>query len=370
MLNRHLTKYEGGGVESKYIFRYKGVNMKLMKKVLVLALAAATILMVACDNGNGGGGTSSSGADGNDGGTNTGGDTFVLPTLPESKGTDPFAGLETLTTDFGVRYQVDTTKKVLTEEERADDGTTWSKSAEYSYSYDGKANPPTITGRIEAQYEKGKRVTPAEELAAGEAEFKEGFTQAFGKTFDQLSGLDAAAKKAQLEELNKAYGLTLTEADLAADKKAATLEKVWNSKSIQDMLKEQQDTLKKMFSMTPTYAVTLTEKNGTTAKLAVEGQYDSKLAWHEQTAGIFFYMSDDYTVNAIFRQGFGSVQMKDVSYEVTDVTKDTITCRDRDGNSKSFPYTTTGTGKDTVVTITVEAGKIECTWSPSTTIGR
>lgn len=333
--------------------------MKLMKKVLVLALAAAIILMVACDNGNGGGGTSSSGADGNGGGTNTGGDTFVLPALPESKGTDPFAELKlkTLTTDDPtVRYQVDTTKKVLTEE-CSEDGTTWSKIAEYSYSYDGTATPPTITRRLDV-------------LAAGKAEFKEGFTQEFGKRFDQLSGLDAATKKAQLEELNKAYGLTLTEADLAADKKDATLEKVWNSKTVQDMLKEQQDTLKKMFSMTPTYAVTLTGKSETTAKIEVKGQYDSKLAWHEQTAGTFVYMGDDYTVNAFFFNGVGSVQINDVYYEVTDITEKTINCRDRDGTSKSFSYTTTGTGKDTVVTITVEAGKtIECTWSPSATIG-
>lgn len=333
--------------------------MKLMKKVLVLALAAATILMVACDNGNGGG-------------TSTGGDTFVLPTLPESKGTDPFAGLKTLTTDFDdVRYQVDTTKKVLTEEELAEDGKTWSKSAEYSYSYDGTANPPTITGRIEAQYEEGKRVTPAEELAAGEAGFKEGFTQEFGQTFDELSGLDAATKKAKLEELNKAYGLTLTEADLAADKKAATLEKVWNSKTVQDMLKEQQDTLKKMFSMTPTYAVTSIEKSETsTAKITVEGQYDSTLTWHEQPAGFFRSMSSDYTANAFFFIGGGSVQINDVDYGVTDITGNTINCRDRDGKSKSFSYTTTGTGKSTVVTITVEAGKtIECRWGPSPTIG-
>lgn len=348
--------------------------MKLMKKVLVLALAAATILMVACDNGNGGGGTSSSGDDGNGGGTNTGGDTFVLPTLPESKGTDPFAGLKTLTTDFGVRYQyvryqVDTTKKVLTEE-RSQDGTTWSKSAEYSYSYDGEATPPTITGRIEAQYEEGKRVTPAEALAADEAEFKEGFTQGFGETFNQLSDLDAATKKAKLAELNEAYGLTLTEADLAADKKAATLAKVWNSKTVQDMLKKEQDTLKKEFSMTPTYTVTLTDRSGTTAKIEVKGQYDSTLTWHEQTAGSFVYMGDDYTVSAFFFIGVGSVSIEDVSYEVTDITEKTINCRDRDGNSKSFSYTATGTGKDTVVTITVEAGKtIECTWSPSDTIG-
>ena len=341
--------------------------MKLMKKVLVLALAAATILMVACDNGNGGG-TSTGG------GTNTGGDTFVLPTLPESKGTDPFSGLKTLTTDFDdVRYQVDTTKKVLTEEELAEDGTTWSKSAEYSYSYDGTANPPTITGRLEAQYEKGKRVTPAEELAAGEAAFKEGFTKDFGKSFDQLSGLDTAKKEAELAKLNKAYGLTLTVADLAADKKAATLEKVWNSKTVQDMLKEQQDTLKKMFSMTPTYAVTSIEKSGTsTAKITVVGQYDIKLAWHEQPAGFFLFsiMSSDYTVDAFFSQGFGSVQINETDYTVTDITEKTINCRDRDGNSKSFSYTTTGTGKDTVVTITVEAGKtIECRWSPSIVIG-
>lgn len=334
--------------------------MKLMKKVLVLALVAATILMVACDNGNGGGGTSSSGAE-SGGGTGTG-----APTLPQNKGDDPFAGLKTLTTDYvNVRYQVDTTKKVLTEERSEDDGTTWSKSAEYSYSYDGTANPPTITGRIEALYKEGTRFTLAEALTAGEAEFK----KIFGEAFDQLSGLDTAQKETALAGLNEKYGLTLTVADLAADKKNATLEKVWNSKTVQDMLKEERDTLKKMFSMTPTYAVTLTEKSGTTAKLAVEGQYDSTLPWHEQTAGSFDGRSSDGTANAFFVLGYGSVETKDGSYEVTKITEGTITCKDRDGTSKSFSYTTKGSGKDTVVTITVDSGKIECTWQPSNIIG-
>ena len=357
--------------------------MKLMKKVLVLALAAATILMVACDNGNGGGGTGSSGvesggggtgssgADGNGGGTNTGGDTFVPPTLPQNKGDDPFAGLKTLTTDSNVRYQVDTTKKVLTEERSKDDGTTWSTSAEYSYSYDGTANPPTITGRIEAQYEEGTRFTPAEALAASEAEFKADFTQGFEETFNQLSGLDETAKEAALEGLKEQFGLDLTVADLAADKKAATLEKVWNSKTVQDMLKEGRDTLKKMFSMTPTYAVTLTEKSGTTAKLAVEGQYDSNLAWHEQITGSFASASSDYTVNASFDPRYGSLRTSDGSYyKVTEITKDTITCRDQDGNPNSFSYTIAGTDKNPVVTITLEGDKIECTWRPSTRIGQ
>lgn len=365
--------------------------MKLMKKVLVLALVAATILMVACDNGNGGGGTSSSGvesggggtgssgADGNGGGTNTGApnqppnsgtDTFVPPTLPQNTGDDPFAGLKTLTTDFDVRYQVDTTKKVLTEEELADDGTTWSKRAEYSYSYDGTANPPTITGRIEALYMGGKRLTPAEAPTAYEPEFKADFTQGFGENFNYLSGLDTAQKEAALAWLNEEYGLTLTVADLAADKKNATLEKVWNSKTVQDMLKEGRDTLKKMLSMTPTYAVTVTDKIETTAKLAVKGQYDSTLPWHEQIAGSFRGRSSDDTANASFGLGFGSVETKDGSYKVTKITEGTITCKDRDGTSKSFSYTTKGSGKDTVVTITVESGKIECTWQPSTRIGQ
>ena len=264
--------------------------MKLMKKVLVLALAAATILMVACDNGNGGGT--------NTGAPNSGTDTFVPPTLHESKGTDPFAGLKTLTTDFNARYQVDTTKKVLTKELSKDDGTSWSTSAEYSYSYDGTANPPTVTRRIEAQY----------------------------------------------------------------------LEKVWNSKIVQDMSKEERDTLKKKLSMTPTYAVTVTEKSGTTAKLAVEGQYDSTLLWHGQTAGSFYGRSSDYTDS--FALGYGFVQTNDMFYQVTEITEGTITCKDRDGTSKSFSYTTTGTSEDTVVTITVDSGKtIKCTWHPNSIIG-
>ncbi|MBP3415807.1 MAG: hypothetical protein J6K76_00380 [Spirochaetaceae bacterium] len=349
--------------------------MKLMKKVLVLALAAATILMVACDNGNGGGGTSSSGADGNGGGTSTGGDTFVLPTLPESKGNDSFAGLETLTINSYVRYKVDTTKRVLTEEELAVDDTTWSKSAEYSYSYDGTANPLTITTRLEARYKGGKRVTPTEELAADKDAFKTGFTQGFGETFDELSVLDTTTKEAELVKLNEQFGLTLTVADLAADEKNATLEKVWNSKRIQDMLKEQQDTLKKEFSQTPTYAVTLTEQSGTTAKIEVEGQYDSKRTWYDQQAGNFSGNTADSKIDARFFFGGGIIYVVgdgDTDYYTpTEYTTNSITCiNDRDGTSKTFSYTTKGTGKDTVVTITVEADKIECTWQPSFTIGQ
>ena len=339
--------------------------MKLMKKVLVLALAAATILMVACDNGNGGGT--------NTGAPNSGTDTFVPPTLPESKGTDPFAGLKTLTTDSNARYQVDTTKKVLTKEISKDDGTSWSTSAEYSYSYDGTANPPTVTGRIEAQYEEGERFTPTAALTAFEAGFKADFTLRFEESFNQLSVLDTAQQEAKLEGLKEQFGLDLTVADLAADKKDATLEKVWNSKTVQDMLKEERDTLKKKLSMTPTYAVTVTEKSETTAKLAVEGQYDSTLLWHGQTAGRFYgsSSSSDYTANASFALGYGSVQINDMFYQVTEITEGTITCKDRDGTSKSFSYTTTGTGKDTVVAITVDSGKtIKCAWQPSNIIGQ
>lgn len=333
--------------------------MKVMKKVLVLALAAATIMLAACNNGNGGEPS----------------DVFVAPTLPESKGTDPFAGLETLTPAYDTtrRYLVDTEKKVLTEQSLADDGTTWNPTAEYRYSYDGTVNPPTVTGRIEAQYEKGKRLTPTEELAAYEAEFKTGFTQGFEEMFDQLSGLDATTKEIQLAKLNEQYGLTLTVADLAADKKGATLEKVWNSKTVQDMLKEQQDTLKKMFSMTPTYSVTLTEKSGTTAKLAVEGQYDSTLAWYEQQSGSFENNSSGNTIDASFNNGFGYIYImsSSISYNSSAFTANSITCTFNGNETKTFSYTTTGSGKDTVVTITVDDGtKVECTWQPSTIIGQ
>ena len=143
------------------------------------------------------------------------------------------------------------------------------------------------------------------------------------------------------------------------------------------MLKEQQDTLKKEFSMTPTYAVRLTEQSGTTAKLEMKGQYDSKLAWHEQTAGSFVGWSNDETsTNAFFffnlRGHSAQISGKDyiVMYTVTDITEDTINCRDENGNSRSFSYITAGTDEDPVVTITVEAGKtIECTWVPSDIIG-
>lgn len=333
--------------------------MKLMKKVLVLALAAATILMAACNNGNGGEPSIE----------------YVAPTLPESKGTDPFTSLETLTSANSTsrRYLVDTTKKMLTEQSLATDGKTWSPTAEYSYSYDGTVTPPTITGRLEAQYNKeGTRLTPADELAAYEAEAKKNLEL----YFDTISAItDPTARQTKIDaDINKLIGLSLTAEDFTPAKKDATVETMWNSKFYQDSLKEQKQLTAKQLAMTPTYAVTLTGQSGTTAKLAVEGQYNSSLQWYEQQAGSFSYTSTDDTIRASFSKGSGNIYYRssDTSYNSSAFTASSIICKsNRSNETKTFTYKITGSGKDTVVTITVDDSQnIECKWQPSTTIGQ
>lgn len=155
--------------------------MKVTKKLLIAALLVMGITLIACNNGNGGspgtgggspgtggggsgiGGGSSGGTGG--GGSGTGGGTT---TLPASKGTDPFEGLELLiqyNSDQqrdGPYYEVDTEKKTIVGQILIDD--TWTDFVEYNYSYDSTTTPTPITLKMTKIAPGGVTLTPIEEL--------------------------------------------------------------------------------------------------------------------------------------------------------------------------------------------------------------
>ena len=117
--------------------------MKITKKLLIAALMVMGITLMACNNGNGSSPETGTGGGGSGAGGGTGSGTT---TLPVSKGTDPFEGLEFLIHQQGgdaPHYEVDTEKKTIVVQRLIGDKRT--DLVEYNYSYDSTTTPTTIT---------------------------------------------------------------------------------------------------------------------------------------------------------------------------------------------------------------------------------
>lgn len=312
--------------------------MKLIKKALVLVLAAAIILLAACDNGNGGGGTSGSGE-------------YVPPTLPERKGDDPFAGLETLSTDDQpVHYRVDTEKKTLTKQSDYD-GTGWSNEAEYSYSYDGTVTPPTVTVKIDSALDPNGELVAAENYLAV---MKSDLEKSYSITLDTSINGTEEDKREMIEYLKITLGVDLTLDDLTHEKKDATLEKMMDSPGTNRSLSSHLLIL----NTAATYAV---EAAG--GWVSFTGQHDPNLPWYQQPAG-YFRTEEGHGISSI--PAFVGYS----GYFVISANDNTIKLQSSNFTEKECPYTTTGSGEDMIVAVDIDGSEKEFTWCPATELPR
>ena len=119
-----------------------------------------------------------------------------------------------------------------------------------------------------------------------------------------------------------------------------------------------------VISQLRTYTVDISNKTGQQATVTFEGQYNNNSLWYEQRAGFYETYSGSPSVsiygNTIHYPGDSCLIIK--------VTDSTIICRsNKDNSSKEFPYTITGSGKQTQVTITVEGNTaVTCAWEADT----
>lgn len=282
--------------------------MKVTKKLLIAALLVMGITLIACNNGNGGspgtGGGSSGGtggggsgigggsSGGTGGGSGTGGGTT---TLPASKGTDPFEGLELLIHQQGgdvPHYKVDTEKKTILLQALVDGK--WTDLVEYNYSYDSTTTPTTITLKKTKIATNDVTLTPIEKLLG------------------ELLGME-----------DMEYYLPV-------------------------------------ISQLKTYTVDISNKTEQQATVTFEGQYNNNSPWYEQRAGHFHGNGVSIYNNMIHDPKY--------SFPIIEVTDFTIKCRSmEDKSSKEFPYTITGSGEETQVTITIDGNTpVTCTWEADT----
>ena len=276
----------GGGIVKQETASHTEESMKITKKLLIAALLVMGITLMACNNGNGGSPETGTGG-GSGGGTGSG-----TTTLPASKGTDPFEGLEFLIHQQGgdaPHYEVDTEKKTIVVQRLIGDKRT--DLVEYNYSYDSTTTPTPITLKMTKIAPYYETLTPIEELR-------------------EMEGAE--------------YFLPV-------------------------------------YSQLRTYTVDIISKTGQQATVTFEGQYNNNSPWYEQRAG-YFYNGSYYV-----RTCGNMIEYKGDSFPIIKVTDSIIKCISmKDNLSKEFPYTITGSGKQTQVTITVEDNtEVTCSWSAS-----
>ncbi len=123
-----------------------------------------------------------------------------------------------------------------------------------------------------------------------------------------------------------------------------------------------------VFSQLRPYTVNISNKIEQQATVTFEGQYNNNSPWYKQMAG-HFYGTHVYDYGSYSVRTYGNmIRYDEDSFLITEVTASTIICRSMKNNSsKEFPYTITGSGKQTQVTITVDGNTaVTCAWKADT----
>ena len=123
-----------------------------------------------------------------------------------------------------------------------------------------------------------------------------------------------------------------------------------------------------LFSQLRTYTVDISNKTGQQATVTFEGQYNNNSPWYEQRAGCFYGTHVyEYGFDGVSTYG-NMIHYQEDSFLITEVTASTIKCKSmEDNSSKEFPYTITGSGKQTQVTITIDGNTVvTCAWKADT----
>lgn len=123
-----------------------------------------------------------------------------------------------------------------------------------------------------------------------------------------------------------------------------------------------------VISQLRTYTVDISNKTGQQATVTFEGQYNNNSPWYKQRAGYFYGKHvHEYGFDGVSTYG-NMIHYQEDSFPIIEVTDSIIKCISmEDNSSKDFPYTITGSGEETQVTITVDDNTaVTCAWKADT----
>ena len=282
--------------------------------------------------------------------------TYTKPILPESVGKDPFEGLTELVTDFNDKFLVNTELKTITSFDRRGD-----IIAEYEYSYNNTDNG-VILSVIVSKIAIGEEFVSAEDYATSMENFrkdliKERITEDFDY-YDEYYGSEywnESNWQERIDSTNFEYGTSFTKDNYNKGNFDWIFDQIISTpktKNIFDIYSLAVNRVHEIYN----YKIDITNINGTQADFDYEGIYDESKKWYEQTS-VYFYgyheLNDDH-INVVVMFYYSFIG----GYHIYSIDDSSIKTFYYDENNikqyKTFNYTKTGSGCDTVISIVVD----------------
>ena len=282
--------------------------------------------------------------------------TYKKPILPESVGKDPFEGLTELVTDFNDKFLVNTELKTITSFDRRGD-----IIAEYEYSYNNTDNG-VILSVIVSKIAIGEEFVSAEDYATSMENFrkdliKERITEDFDY-YDEYYGSEywnESNWQERIDSTNFEYGTSFTKDNYNKGNFDWIFDQIISTpktKNIFDIYSLAVNRVHEIYN----YKIDITNINGTQADFDYEGIYDESKKWYEQTS-VYFYgyheLNDDH-INVVVMFYYSFIG----GYHIYSIDDSSIKTFYYDENNikqyKTFNYTKTGSGCDTVISIVVD----------------
>ena len=280
--------------------------------------------------------------------------TYTKPILPESVGKDPFEGLTELVTDSNEKFLVNTELKTISNCDS--EGNIF---IEYEYSYKNTDDGVILSVVISKIRINGELVL-AENCGIGlenmlKDVIKEHITDDFDY-YDEYYGSeywDESKWQERIDSTNFEYGTSFTKDNYNKEKFDWIFDQIVSASKFEDLSFFYRQIFNRVLAIY-NYKIDITNINGTQADFTYEGIYDESKKWYEQTS-IYFY--GPYVVNHM--TVVISLQNKFIDgYEVYSIDDSSIKTFYYDENNikqyKTFNYTKTGSGRDTVISIVVD----------------
>lgn len=283
--------------------------------------------------------------------------TYTKPILPESVGKDPFEGLTELVTDFNEKFLVNTELKTITSFDYEGN-----ISTEYEYSYKN-TDDGVILSVIVSKIAIGEEFVSAEDYVTSMENMlkdviKGHITDDFDY-YDEYYGSEywnESNWQERIDSTNFEYGTSFTKDNYNKGNFDWIFDQIISTPKTKENIFDTYSFAVNRVHEIYNYKIDITNINGTQADFDYEGIYDESKKWYEQTS-VYFYgyheLNDDHiTVVVMFYSSFID------DYKVYSIDDSSIKTFYYDENNikqyKTFNYTKTGSGCDTVISIVVD----------------
>lgn len=280
--------------------------------------------------------------------------TYTKPILPESVGKDPFEGLTELVTDSNEKFLVNTELKTISSCDSEGN-----ISTEYEYSYKN-TDDGVILSVVISKIKNDDELVLAENWGIVlenmlKDVIKEHITDDFDY-YDEYYGSEywnESNWQERIDNTNFEYGTSFTKDNYNKEKFDWIFDQIVSTSKFEDLSFFYRQFFNRVLAIY-NYKIDITNINGTQADFACEGIYDESKKWYEQTSVWFYGPHKVYHVTVVI-----DLQTKFIDdYEVYSIDDSSIKTFYYDENNikqyKTFNYTKTGSGYDTVISIVVD----------------